>query len=315
MKTTDPTEEEIIEDIKRVNETVEGSVSINDMREKGEYRARSYQEKFGSWNEAKQAAGLDTTAPPRRRTRDELLEELTRLAEEYGPSVGVNDMRRDGKYSGTAYITEFGSWNEAKEAADLQTNDPAGTRWPDRDECIKQIRELGIELGRAPRIPDVRVGDTDYETKWYFDKFDGWGELLEEAGFDAEPPYNKIPKQVYLDDLQRVHDSLDRDYMKKDLYTEKGQFSGKTVNKQFGGWIAALEEAGLPAQEKRDRKYKYSEAELEDDLRRLSDELNKRPTAADLNEHGSHAYPTYANRYGSWVDALDAAGFDVEDLR
>lgn len=311
----EPTKEEVIEDIKRVNESVDGSVTLNQMSQEGKYGRGVYQHKFGLWNEAKKAAGLNTKAGNRKISREDLLEELNRMAQEYGPSVGINDMRSEGKYSGSAYINEFGSWNEAKELADLEPNDPAGEPMPDRDECVRQIQELGVKLGRAPRVPDVRQEGDRYKTKWYFDNFDGWGELLDEAGFNADPPYNKIPDQVYLDDLQEVSEKLGCDYLKKDVYTEEGQFSGKTVREHFDSWKDALDKAGLSTTERRDRPFELTREELEDEIQRLAFELDKRPTAAELNEHGNHAYATYTNRYGSWTDALEAAGFDVEDLR
>lgn len=241
-------EQDVIEELKRLDDRLEGSLSVGDMDEHGEYSASTCQAKFGSWNAAKQEAGLGTNIGSEKITREDLLAELNRLAEEYGPSVGYNDMRADGRYSGSVYVDEFGSWNNAKEIAELETNAPSAERWPDRDVCIEQIQTFGIKLGRAPRIPDVRSSDVEYETAWYFDKFDSWGELLEEAGFDVEPPYDKYPNQLLIDDIQAVSEQHPRDILQKSAYDEAGEFSSETIRRRFGSWQSALESAGVASE-------------------------------------------------------------------
>lgn len=49
--------------------------------------------------------------------------------------------------------------------------------------------------------------------------------------------------------------------------------------------------------------------ELLADLQQLADE-GERPTARDMQERGTHAVATYIDRFGSWGEALAAAGFD-----
>lgn len=53
-------------------------------------------------------------------SRDSLLRELRDVAEKVDGSPTQAQMREHGEYSIGAYYTEFGSWNEAKEAADLE---------------------------------------------------------------------------------------------------------------------------------------------------------------------------------------------------
>lgn len=238
-------EQDVIDELKRLDETLEGSISKGDMNEHGKYSASTCQAKFETWNAAKQEAGLGTNIGSEKISREDLLEELERMAEEYGPSVGYMDMRAEGRYGGSVYVDEFGSWNNAKEEAELEKNTPVAERWPDRDVCIEQIQKFGIELGRAPRIPDVRSSDVEYETAWYFDKFDSWGELLAEAGFDADPPYDKIPEDVLLTDVQSVSEEIGSENLTKATYDEHGEFNSETIRRRFDGWASALNSAGI----------------------------------------------------------------------
>lgn len=54
----------------------------------------------------------------------------------------------------------------------------------------------------------------------------------------------------------------------------------------------------------------YTEEELIEDLRDLADQLERYPPLKrDMNEQGNHSARTYQLRFGSWSDAVSAAGF------
>jgi hypothetical protein len=54
---------------------------------------------------------------------------------------------------------------------------------------------------------------------------------------------------------------------------------------------------------------RYSEQELIEDLHRLTDELGEPPTLQEYREYGEHSATTYYERFGSWREALAAAGY------
>mgnify|MGYP006279947471 CR=1 FL=1 len=58
---------------------------------------------------------------------------------------------------------------------------------------------------------------------------------------------------------------------------------------------------------------KVSGEELLEDLRELADELGEPPRFEEMVKHGDHRARTYTKRYGSWAEALEAAGLDPED--
>lgn len=76
---------------------------------------------------------------------EDLLEELSRLADELGHSPSVTEMRQAGKFSEYPYYDRFGSWNGALEAAGLPKN-----RDIPEEELLEALQELAADLGRSP---------------------------------------------------------------------------------------------------------------------------------------------------------------------
>ncbi len=52
-----------------------------------------------------------------------------------------------------------------------------------------------------------------------------------------------------------------------------------------------------------------SEAELINELHRLYTELSKVPSFQEMNDHGKYSVYTYSRVFGSWHDAVEAAGY------
>ena len=53
-----------------------------------------------------------------------------------------------------------------------------------------------------------------------------------------------------------------------------------------------------------------SESDLLDEIRRLDGELDRTPGFRNMNEHGEFAARTYVNHFGSWNEAVRAAGLE-----
>ncbi|WP_435147174.1 homing endonuclease associated repeat-containing protein [Halobaculum sp. P14] len=58
---------------------------------------------------------------------------------------------------------------------------------------------------------------------------------------------------------------------------------------------------------------RYSDDDLLADIRDVASKLGTTPTLQTYREHGSHSASTMYDRFGSWRDAVDAAGFDPHD--
>jgi hypothetical protein len=82
-----------------------------------------------------------------------------------------------------------------------------------------------------------------------------------------------------------------------------------TFARRSGSWNAALAAAGFDSRFRR-----RSDEDLLDELREFAEETDAHPTVAAVRDHPDIAAPpTYKARFGSWTEALDAAGLAVFD--
>jgi len=59
---------------------------------------------------------------------------------------------------------------------------------------------------------------------------------------------------------------------------------------------------------------KYTDEEILEEIRRLAKELNRAPPLKrDMNDRGKHGAKTYQNRWGSWSNAVEDAGFEPRE--
>ena len=121
-------------------------------------------EHFGSWNEAKRAAGL---VPRRFATRDELVGVLRELGAELGrtPTAKDLDERRGSMPSKSLYWHTFGSLSSALREAGFDV--PVGEERLER--AVKRGTALALQLGRLPKFADwaeERKRDDTLLTEW-----------------------------------------------------------------------------------------------------------------------------------------------------
>jgi HNH endonuclease len=121
-------------------------------------------EHFGSWNEAKRAAGL---VPRRFATRDELVGVLRELGAELGrtPTAKDLDERRGSMPSKSLYWHTFGSLSSALREAGFDV--PVGEERLER--AVEQGTALARRLGRLPKFADwaeARRQDDSLLTEW-----------------------------------------------------------------------------------------------------------------------------------------------------
>jgi hypothetical protein len=114
-------EEELLKNLQKVSSQVEGSLSRGEYvdHEDSIYSAEPFYRVFDSWNDAKKEAELEV-GKPAELSREQLLNEIRRLADEVRDPPRENDLKEHGRYSGPPYYEEFGSWNEAVDAAGLE---------------------------------------------------------------------------------------------------------------------------------------------------------------------------------------------------
>ena len=101
-----PSREDLIEELQWVNETIDRIPYTSDINDESAFSAHMYQEEFGSWDAALEAAEIDKERA--------LLEDMQRVANEVGVDLRQKDLNEYGTYSHTMAARYFGSWSDAK---------------------------------------------------------------------------------------------------------------------------------------------------------------------------------------------------------
>jgi hypothetical protein len=261
---------------------------------------------FDSWDEALEAAGIDK--------RQELIDDLKQTSREVDGRPSLRDKNQHGEFSGSMYYDVFESWGDALEAAgvdqDSSTETEGGTQSEERDaaeattdssptksEIIDEIRRRKSKLGRMPHCREV-VEEVPWNRHDVHSYFDSWDDALEAAGIDKQ--------QALLDEIKRVADKLGRVPKSTDI-EEHGAYSSATYTRYFGSWSTALEQSGAEDRSEEERK-----RELLETLRTLRDNLDRVPKTTDLPEKCEYSPNDFYQKFGTWDEALEAAGIDKE---
>jgi hypothetical protein len=159
-------DEQILAELRGSAERLKRSPTMREFAEdpKTTVHPQTVIEHFGSWNEAKRAAGL---VPRRFATRDELVRVLRELGDELGriPTAKDLDERRGSVPSKSLYWHTFGSLSSALRDAGFDV--PVGEERLER--AVEQGIQLARQLERLPKFADwaeARRRDDALLTEW-----------------------------------------------------------------------------------------------------------------------------------------------------
>lgn len=126
-----------------------------------------------------------------------------------------------------------------------------------------------------------------------------------------EPDNRNCPDDVLLGDLAAVAAGLGKSSITKDEYNANGRFAAATMQKRFGLWNDALRKAGLLVA----KRVGIPKEELVADLMRVSALLgSKVVSTSEYSPLGQFSVPTFQRVFGSWPNAVRAAGLEVSPL-
>lgn len=144
--------------------------------------------------------------------------------------------------------------------------------------------------------------DESYECQVCGDCFDSAQGRGSHFGFHSD----EEKREALVTEIQRLADELDRPVTSDDM-KEYGNFDRKTYQDMFGTWNDALKEAGLPINNERN----IGKNTLIDALIDLYNELDRPVTTGDMEKHGTFSVWKYEDTFGSWNNALEAAGLPI----
>ena len=168
--------EELIRAIRSLAQELGRTPTAPEMESLGEYSAKTAQTRFGSWNEAVDAAGLE----PNREfciSRSTLLDEIRRLADSLGRPPSTNDLKQHGEYSHRGYFREFDGWHKAVREAGFEPrgwpSGEANPRWKDQSERRyygsnwTQQRTRAVQRdGRVCQHPGCQITSETHEERF-----------------------------------------------------------------------------------------------------------------------------------------------------
>ncbi|GGL45449.1 hypothetical protein GCM10009037_31130 [Halarchaeum grantii] len=172
-------QEDLLQELRRLDQEVDGRPKVRDMDEIGEYSAATYRRQFGSWESALKAAGIKTESP-RKITKDELVEELHRLADELGEQPSREQLDEYGRYSADSYRRRFGSWNRALTTAGFESTRVGKTARIREDELIAELQRLSERVGGEPTMKEMDEFGKHSPTT-YSNRFGSWSKAVEIA--------------------------------------------------------------------------------------------------------------------------------------
>jgi len=106
-----------------------------------------------------------------------LLADLVRVANEINnPNITISDYDKHGKYSAVTMGARFGSWNKAKERANLEVTYITNNSNKD---LFQNILDLWTLLGRQPKYGEVISPNSKFNGSTYARRFGSWRAALE----------------------------------------------------------------------------------------------------------------------------------------
>jgi len=303
-------DEELLNRLKQFAVELGRPPSQNEMNASGPHAAKTYGDRFGSWNEALETAGLETgTNEPNGRPatpEDELLADLKSVAEIVGEAPSERSYADHGEYSVKTYCKRFGGWNAALQAAGLEPNVELNVA---EETLITALQEFAEDLSRPPTTDEMDQ-DGPYTTGPYKRVFGNWNRALRRAGLEVTYPRN-VSEEDLLSELRGLAQELGH-VPRRDEMRDQGKWGGEIYQERFGSWNEALAAAGFEP----NARWRIPREELIAELQALRKELGHPPTTTEMNEHGRFSIDPYQREFGAWRTALQAAGPDfLENYR
>ena len=173
-----------------------------------------------------------------------------------------------------------------------------------REYLIDCLHRLEDRLGRTPKEADTHQHADIPGHTTYVKRFGTWRAALEGAGIPIDPSNMRYDREMLLELLRKTADQLGRVPAASEMDELPGPHSS-SFRKYFGSWRAALSAIGL----RPTSLYLYETEELLTVLRELAAELGHAPSTSELKAPPDlPADTTYRRRFGTWHEAITAAG-------
>lgn len=174
-----------------------------------------------------------------------IIENIQQFYTEHGRIPRYKDfIDSKGKYPNPFKIVkEFGSWNRAIQQAGFLNTQKAWTK----EEIIQAVKNFYSQEGRLPRNRDFIASNGKYPSPpKVVREFGSWNQAIKEAGFIPTQIHKIWTKEEIIKVIQDFYKENNTIPQMRDFIDSNGKYPGKTtVQKYFGSWNRAIEEAGF----------------------------------------------------------------------
>lgn len=175
------TKTDVVRDLRRVYNKLGEPPTEAQYDDKGEYSSWTVRDRFGSFADARAAAGLDSGIR-KGLTKDEIADSIRELAAEIGRPPSQSEYSANGRYTVRTVYNHFESWMDARAYADLEGGPTKHERQSD-EALLAEIHRLAEEKGRVPTQNDMKESE-NYSAIVYRDRFGSWNKAVRKAGYE-----------------------------------------------------------------------------------------------------------------------------------
>jgi hypothetical protein len=230
------TADQLIEDIQRVAEVVGGAPTFAQYQQHGEYSSGSVYNIFGSYIEAVREAG-HTPVIEQTVTREELREDILRVADIVGGTPTQKEYTEHGEYNSSTVAYHHGTWNDFIIDIGL-----VPTRNIPREQLIEDIKRVGEVIDQGGATMQQYQQHGNFSTQTVFNEFGSWGDGLRAAGY--LPNEKPTDKELLVTLREASSDGIAPSF-------DMTEYSTATYARAFGSWWSANVLAGLTPRNRR----------------------------------------------------------------
>lgn len=308
-------DEELLKILKEYNDTV-GYPKARDFTPKnGLPSSGVYLNRFQSWNNAKELAGIKNARFKYRSdkyTKSGIIESYQHLHNQLKRIPTVDDIREFGDgITVYAINRHFGSINSLRIACGLYSDHVQGKY--KKKFLLDEIHRFYQEFDRIPLASDFECLEGYPSRRTFSNHFGSFDDAILQAGFI--PTRHKILKYNNTDFLIGEIYRYIKEYgvipTGDDMDANEDYPSRHYFRKMFGNWNNALRAADLPVR----HVHQYEDSFLESEFHRFVKENSRVPCISDFNNSEYPSFWCYQNRFGSWNQAVVHYGYEPNDSK
>lgn len=180
-------EQKLCTALEELANTLDRPPESTDMNEDGTYAASTYLHRFGSWEDACNAAGIEAPTGDEL-SRDELVSALQSLADSLNKTPQAKDMDEHGEFSAVSYWRKFGSWEEALGAAEFESRSVEPVNKLSREDLLNELISVASDVDRVPTTTDMQTHGA-YSPGTYINRFGSWDKAIQLADIRPTSDY------------------------------------------------------------------------------------------------------------------------------